>query len=411
MSSAQRRSDDELARIRASNVQPNALAAELVTGCSGHSFGSIYCKLPSTKKGPSALNRSRGGRPSSSSSSICPDQGSISSITHDASNQQKVGPWEDADAIPWRSRRRSSRKNIAKGASVAEPLAPVRVDLFEGKPVPIESLQSSSRHPGKSIVKNSSYRMETEYLPSSATHASFGFSNSNNIVLTQLPEKIKDGIRTIIEKGWELGIEKEGTCHDKERYFFKLKRKPFSSGNVYAVTRLSRNIIAYLACEGWMAQPVSSLLSPYDSLNFRKCSKPLPKCYWLALSYGYSGKWYLRDQLNVLGGADELIDTIRLTMQEMDLISQLKQERVAGDNNWHQFYLKGTFHRTGSWARKKIMFLRVMERLEERGWSIYVGYHRTYFGDSFDEKKVGTWICMKSREWTPKNPVKVSWAD
>ncbi|ESZ98437.1 hypothetical protein SBOR_1099 [Sclerotinia borealis F-4128] len=272
-----------------------------------------------------------------------------------------------------------------------------------------EPLRSGSRSAGKEIAKGSNYRIETEYLPSSATHASFGFDNWNHVVLTQLPEKIKDGIRTLLEKGWEPGIRREGICYDDERYFFKLNRRPFTSGNTYEVTRMVRNVIAYLASESWLVQPVPLLLSPYDTLNFRKCPKPLPKCYWLAITYGFAGRWHIRDQLCVLGGADELINTIRLTLREMKLVSKLKNEDYDSVKGWHQFPVKGSFLREGGWARKKIMLLRLMERLEERGWVIYVGYHRVYHANSDIEKKVGTWICVKSREWTSTNPVRISW--
>ncbi|QSZ36659.1 hypothetical protein DSL72_006540 [Monilinia vaccinii-corymbosi] len=408
-------------RTRRNNVQPAAPAAELGTGCSGHIFGSTPCNLSSMKNRPPALESMNSRRPRSvdggasrksscSSSSACPNEGSASSDSTEASDQRISGAWGDSDAIPWRSRRRSAGKNIAKSSSAAEHLSSGRKNNLKGS-ISADRLKSGSRHVGKSLGKGSSYRIETEYLPSSATHASFCLDNSSTVILTQLPEKIKDGIRTVLLKAWGEGIQKEGTCHDVERYFFKLKKRPFSSGNVYAVTRMSRNIIAYLACESWIVQPVASLLSPYDTLNFRKCSKPLPKCYWLAIAYGYAGQWQLRDQLNVLGGSDELIDTIRLTMQEMDLVSRLRKERVAGENNWHQFYMKGSFHRTGSWARKKILFLRLMERLEERGWVVYASYHRVHHENSNLERNVGTWVCVKSHEWTPTNPVKLSWKD
>lgn len=375
---------------RKRNIEPRVLAAELATGCSGHTFGSPACKLPPLQEQDAPVSYSR---PSSSASSTCPNGGSISSDPSDACDQEEESIFGNADATTSRPLSRSTGKEIAKNSCADE------------------SLQSKSRGTvGREATKGSSYRMETEYLPSSATHASFACDNHSNIILTNMPENAKDGIRALLQRGWDQGIRSEGPCHEEERFFFKLKKRPFSSGNTLVVTRMTRNIIAYLASEGWIAQPVPSILCPYDALNFRKCSKPLPKCYWLAMTYGYAGKWHLKDQLCVLGGADELNDTIRLTLQEMDLCSKVKKESVDTKNNWHQFFLKGSLLRTGSWSRKKLLFLRIMERLEERGWVIYVGYHRIYHANTDYEKKVGTWICVKSREWTPENPVKISWS-
>ncbi|KAK6599800.1 hypothetical protein H4I96_03871 [Botrytis cinerea] len=328
---------------------------------------------------------------STSSESSCPNAGSRALSYSD----QATDIEEDSRAKPVQSCNLKSEKDTIKGGdSTTEPL------------------RSCSRSAGRRVMKSSSYRIETEYLKSPAMHASFGFDNANCVKIKHLPEKIKDGIRTLLEKGWEHGIQKEGKCaKTEEGYYFKLKRRPFGSGNTYVVTRMTRNMIAYLASECWKVQPVPSLLNPYDTLNFRKCAKPLPKCYWLAMTYGHAGKWRLKDQLCVLGGADELIDTIRLTLQEMNLISKLKKEHADSAKNWHQFCIKGSFLGSGGPEKKKTMMLRIMERLDERGWVLYVGWHRIYHEKTDYEQKIGTWLCVKSREWTPTNPVKICWAD
>ncbi|APA11586.1 predicted protein [Sclerotinia sclerotiorum 1980 UF-70] len=282
-------------------------------------------------------------------------------------------------------------------------------EIVKGK-LETESLRNCSRSAGKELAGDSTYRMESAYLPSPVSYASFGFDYRNRVTLTHFPEKIKDGIRSLLDKGWEQGIQKEGPCNEEDSYFFKLKMRPFSSGNTYVSTRMTRNMIAYLASESWLAQPVPSILNPYDTLNFRKSPEPFPKCYWLAMTYGHAGKWRLKDVLSLLGGADELIDTVRLTLQEMNLISKLKKEHVDTAKNWHQFCIKGTFLRAGTQAKKKKMILRILERLEERGWVLYIGYHRVFHAGTDYEHKVGTWLCVKSREWTPTDPVKISWS-
>ncbi|KAF7954526.1 hypothetical protein EAE96_005646 [Botrytis aclada] len=290
---------------------------------------------------------------SRSSESSCPNAGSIG-LSY---NDQATDIEEGSHAKPVQSCNHKSGKKTSKGGdSTTEPV------------------RSCSQSAGRQIMKSSSYRIETEYLNSPAMHASFGINHADCVKIKCIPEKIKDGIRALLEKGWEHGIRKEGPCASTEEgYYFKLKKRPFGFGNTYVVTRMTRNMIAYLASECWIVQPVPSILNPYDTLNFRKCAKPLPKCYWLALTYGHGGKWRLKDQLSILGGADELIDTIRLTLQEMDLISKLKKEHTDSAKNWHQFSIKGSFHRSGSPEKKKTMMLRIMERLEERGWVLYVG--------------------------------------
>lgn len=347
---------------------------------------------------------------SQASGSTCPNASSRS--LDDSDDTTDNG--ECSSTKPLQPCDRNLGKEINRGNSIAKPLK--NCSLGAGTEIAkcnsdAEPPQTSSRSAGKKICKDSSYRIETEYLQSAATHGSFGFNNAGTVTLTHLPERIKDGIRTLIEKGWEEGIQKEGPCNDKESYYFTLKRRPFSRGNLYVTTRLNRNIIAYLASECWLVQPVPSLLNPFDTLNFRKASKPLPKCYWLAMTYGHAGKWRLKDQLSILGGADELIDTIRLTLQEMNLVSKLKKEHSDKTKNWHQFCIKGSFLRAGGAGIKKKMLLRIMERLEERGWTIYVGYHRTFHPNTDYEHKVGTWMCVKSREWTPTKPVKMYWTD
>ncbi|TGO85271.1 hypothetical protein BPOR_0414g00090 [Botrytis porri] len=324
-----------------------------------------------------------------SSESSCPNAGSRAFSYTD----QVTDIEEDSRAKSVKSCNVTFGKEIAKGGdSTTEPR------------------RSCNQSAGRKIMKSSSYRIETEYLKSPAMHASFGFDNANCVKIKHLPERIKDGIRTLLEKGWEYGIRREGPCSKTDEcYYFKLKKRPFGSGNTYVVTRMTRNMIAYLASEGWKVQPVPSLLDPYDTLNFRKCAKPLPKCYWLALAYGHAGKWCLKDQLSILGGADELIDTIRLTLQEMNLISKLKKEHTDSARSWHQFCIKGSFLRSRGLEKKKTMMLRIMERLEERGWVLYVGWHRIYHEQTDYEQKIGTWLCVKSREWTPTNPVKIRW--
>ncbi|KAF7861472.1 hypothetical protein EAF04_008037 [Stromatinia cepivora] len=324
-----------------------------------------------------------------SSASSCPN--ARSKCLSDSDQATDIG--DNSNAKPLQSCSRGTGTEIAKGNLDTEPL------------------RSCSRSAGKELAKGSSYRIETEYLQSPATYASFGFDCRNRVTLTHLPERIKDGVRTLLEKGWEQGIQKEGQCNDEESYFFKLKMRPFSSGNTYVSTRMMRNMIAYLASECWLVQPVQSILNPCDTLNFRKSPKPLPKCYWLAMTYGHAGKWRLKDVLGMLGGAHELIDTIRLTLQEMNLISKLKKEHVDAAKNWHQFCIKGTFFRAGTEGQKKKMMLRILERLEERGWVLYIGYHRVFHANTDYEHKVGTWLCVKSREWTPTNPVRISWSD
>ncbi|KAF7925876.1 hypothetical protein BELL_0006g00380 [Botrytis elliptica] len=324
-----------------------------------------------------------------STESSCPNAGSEDLSDSD----QATNIDEDSRTKPVQPCHRESRKEIAKGGdSTTEPR------------------RSCTQSAGRKIMKSSSYRIETEYLKSPAMHASFKFDDANWVKIKNFPERIKDGIRTLLEKGWEYGIRKEGPCSKcDDGYYFKLKKRPFGSGSTYVVTRMTRNMVAYLASEGWKVQPVASILNPYDNLNFRKCAKPLPKCYWLALTYAHAGKWSLRDHLSILGGADELIDTIRLTLQEMNLISRRKKEHGDSAKNWHQFSVKGCFLRSGGPEKKKTMMLRIMERLEERGWVLYVGWHRIYHQQTDYEQRIGTWLCVKSREWTPTNPVKIRW--
>ncbi|KAM3075400.1 hypothetical protein ACMFMG_007161 [Clarireedia jacksonii] len=249
-----------------------------------------------------------------------------------------------------------------------------------------------------SMRKCSQYTMEVETLGSSAPWASIYVNDSSSTPITtfSLPPLIINGIRDMLNESWARGVKKE------------------------------------FGENGWIAQSFPSILNCEDGLTVRKSDRRFPDCYWLGVS--------LKDgeYLEVIGGSDELLNTMKLTLREMELVrerSKLRHHRDTGGDKMidvqhsiYQFQLKPINRLSGKtiWQQRKLFVLRLLERLEERGWCLYTTYythlkivhnkmyypglgHASEIRPSYEHATEGTWYFVKSKEWTPENPVKLEW--
>jgi hypothetical protein len=304
-------------------------------------------------------------------------------------------------------------------------------DEISNKPLPLldPGCKKKGAKESDNLGKGTEYTMEVEHLQHSAPWANIYVNDSSNTPVTafSLPPLVINGIRAILNKSWQRGIKKEFGENGVTMFKRHFRHKGDMPTRV-----LMRNILAYLASQGWIAQSFPSILNCEDGLTVRKSKQPLAECYWLGVS--------LRDgeYLEILGATDELLNTIKLTIREMELnrerIRHRRRHNMDGDklideeHSIYQFRLKPINPLNGKriWPQRKLFILRLLERLEERGWCLYTTYYthdrimhnKAYYpglGSTpelksfYEHATEGTWYFVKSKEWTPQNPVKLEW--
>jgi hypothetical protein len=278
--------------------------------------------------------------------------------------------------------------------------------------------------------KGSEYTIQVElFLRPTPPWANIYVNDSSTTPVTtfSLPPLVINGIRAITTESWKRGIKKEFGENGVTMFKRHFRHKGDMPTRV-----LMRNILAYLASQCWIAQSFPSILNCEDGLTLRKSDKRFPECYWLGVS--------LRDgeYLEILGATDELLNTIKLTIREMELNRERRRharrrdldcdKMIDKEHSIYQFRLKPMNALNGKkiWPQRKLFILRLLERLEERGWCLYTTYYthdriiqnKAYYPGlgrapelkSFDEHATeGTWYFVKSKEWKPENPVKLEW--
>ncbi len=266
-------------------------------------------------------------------------------------------------------------------------------------------------HPQAKMAGKAGIRPQVDSAPPAYVESSFKTSfasislhKTDRIRLLQFPPGDIAAIRDVIKQNWGFGIQEERPyAHSHE---FKCLGNPWSGQGADAIAAriLLRGILAYLFASGWIltaSTDVSKSLLERDTMIFRKQVVPPPASEWMAISFNQG------DRLRLIGAPPELLSAFQTLLEGMGLW----QEAIWKDRalNAFEFKLNGWPWRPSGeeTMTTRLLLLRMLETLEEGGWSLYATVDQNNGHHNKNSSSTGTdsWYCVRAVDWVPGNSV------
>ncbi|KAF4626030.1 hypothetical protein G7Y89_g12131 [Cudoniella acicularis] len=238
------------------------------------------------------------------------------------------------------------------------------------------------------------------YAPFRTSFASLSLHRTDRIRLLQFPPSDIEAIRGIIQRSWSNGIQDQRPY--SVSYEFKLYGNPWRGQGSDAIPArtLMRDIFAHLFSQGWIlhaSTDISKKEFDKDTMLFRKQQTPPPDSEWIAISFNQS------DRLRLIGAPQDL----RVDMQNL-----LRQMRLLQSEDWkdrrlnaYEFKIYGRpWFPTGEETMStRLLLLKMLEVLENRGWSLYASVDQSNGSENVSE--TDSWYCVRDKSWVQGSTV------
>ncbi|RFU27359.1 hypothetical protein B7463_g8987, partial [Scytalidium lignicola] len=263
--------------------------------------------------------------------------------------------------------------------------------------VPESSKKLEKPEKGAEIPSSSS---APPYTPFRTSFASISLHRSDCLRLLQFPQEDIAGLRNVIKTSWYRGIQAEqmyAMSHE-----FKLSGNPWSGQGRDSIPAriMMRSVFAYLYSVGWIlhgSTDVSQKQFDKDTLLFRKQQSPPPPADWISISFSEL------DRLRLIGADATLIAAFKTMLTSMNLFQDEAWKDKA--KNAFEFKIRGfPWLATGEETmRTRLLVLKMLETLEENGWSLYASIDQNEGSDSSSE--ADSWFCVRENGWVQGNAV------
>ncbi|KAK4146277.1 uncharacterized protein C8A04DRAFT_9933 [Dichotomopilus funicola] len=308
---------------------------------------------------------------------------------------------------------------------------------------------SSSSSPSSPFSPNNPFASSTNpFTPSVTTtnpfssvssptspYASLSFRKTDTIRFLNFPPSVTSSLEAIVLASWPPGLESQGSTTNSDKtgatsncsvVEFKCKGRPFGHFNDQQRVgglRMVRNVMILLRNQGW--EPAAALMcsrryTAKDTLFFRQVglargeAAVVPEVEWAVISpMGMDKLRVVYDAEGVkpydkVGGDEDaegsdrdylgvLITKIKKTLQELGMFSK-------GDwsHDSFEFEFKSWVWRARGETSDavRIMFMRLLELMEDEGWRLYTSFV-LYTGT--DEKRIlDSWYFVREKRSTAK---------
>lgn len=251
-------------------------------------------------------------------------------------------------------------------------------------------------------------------LPS--TYATLSLHKTDTLRLLNFPATLPAELEPVFLSSWQQGLESQSRLD--QSYEFKFKGRPFGyfrSVHHVGGIRLMRDVLAFLHARGWIlltSMLCSRRYTAKDTLVFRRRggaeegtgTLPPAETEWLGLApLGTDRLRVVYDAADAAAGDGKaekdhdhlgvLITAVKGVLQELGYF-----EKGEWNHDSFEFALKGHPWQSRGEAsvKKRIMLMRLLETMDERGWRLYATIIQRRGND--ESRVMDTWYFVRERE-------------